>query len=366
MSIPTLRHEDEAGLQETAKKTAIVVLVAVGIVALALALWKVRIVLALLFGAWMVAAAMRPGVERLARRGIPRGIGVLLHYAALAGTIAILLAFVVPQATPQVGQALGQVPTSSEQVGRAARESSGVKRQVLLALQKRLQRLPSPSNLVHPAIAAGKKALEVLVEVFFVLASAAYWVFERDEAIDLVASLVPRPKRRTVRQTWKLIDLKLGAFVRGELLLVALVAIVLSFAFWLDGLPYWLLLGICAGLFEIVPVVGPLIVAVMVVGAGLTVSWPVAAGALIAVVVVRQIQDYLVNPRVLGGVVGLSPLLVLVAVAMIGILLGPFYVLIATPLAAALATLVEVIVLGRDPEEAKVPTVIFSASDSEA
>jgi predicted PurR-regulated permease PerM len=168
-----------------------------------------------------------------------------------------------------------------------------------------------------------------------------------------------------VHETWALIDLKLGAFVRGQLLLVALVATVLSFAFWLDGMPYWLLLGVFSGIFELVPVIGPLVVAVFAVGAGLTVSWSVAVGALIAVIVVREVEDYLVTPRVLGGAVGLSPLLVLVAVAIVGILLGPFYVLIAIPLASACATLLQVTVMGMDPREADVPSVIFPAGDSE-
>jgi predicted PurR-regulated permease PerM len=48
-------------------------------------------------------------------------------------------------------------------------------------------------------------------------ASAAYWVFERDRAMGLVLSLMPRRRRRVVRETWKLVDLKLGSYVRGSL-----------------------------------------------------------------------------------------------------------------------------------------------------
>ena len=71
-----------------------------------------------------------------------------------------------------------------------------------------------------------------------------------------------------VRDTWDLIDLKLGAFVRGQLLLIVLVATVLSLAFWAIGLPYWLLVGIFAGIVEIVPVVGPLAAGAVAVGVG--------------------------------------------------------------------------------------------------
>ena len=209
------------------------------------------------------------------------------------------------------------------------------------------------------------KAFEVLIGIFFVFASAAYWIFERDRAVDLVCSLVPRPKRKLVRDTWTLIDLKLGAFVRGQLLLVALVGVVLSLAFWAIGEPYWILVGAFAGIVEIVPVIGPLAAGALAVGVGLTVSTTVAIQAGAVVLGVRLLEDYLIMPRVLGDAVGLTPLIVLVSVTSVGILFGGFAVILAIPLAAAASTLVDVVVRNRDPAEETVPTVLFPAGDVE-
>ena len=83
------------------------------------------------------------------------------------------------------------------------------------------------------------------------------------------------------------------------------------------------------------------------------------------VFVVRMIEDYLVIPRVLGEAVGLTPLTVLVAVSSVTILFGGFAVLLAIPLAAVVATLIDVLVRHRDPAEETVPTVIFPAKDAE-
>src|SRR5918999_1040053 len=69
--------------------------------------------------------------------------------------------------------------------------------------------------LVDPALEATLTAFEVLVGIFFVLAFAAYWIYERERAITLVTSLLPRARRKVVRDTWNLIDEKLGAYVRG-------------------------------------------------------------------------------------------------------------------------------------------------------
>jgi predicted PurR-regulated permease PerM len=168
-----------------------------------------------------------------------------------------------------------------------------------------------------------------------------------------------------VRDTWHLIDEKLGAFVRGQLLMVTFVSSVLAGAFWAIGLPYWLLLGVFAGLVEMIPVVGPLAAGTLAVGVGLTQSWETAVLAAVAVYGLRLLQDYVINPHVLGHAVGLSPLIVLVTVSIVGLLFGPFYVMLSVPLAAVLATLVDVIVLNRDPAEEPVPAVIFPARERE-
>jgi predicted PurR-regulated permease PerM len=200
----------------------------------------------------------------------------------------------------------------------------------------------------------------------FTLACAAYWIFERDRAMGLVLSLVPTRQRRVIRDTWNLIDLKLGAYVRGQLLLVVLVAFVLSLAFWIIGLPFWLLIGTFAGIVELVPVVGPLSAGAVAVGVGFTDSWQTGLAAGIVVLVVRLVEDYTVIPRVLGGAVGLTPLTVLVAVSAVAILFGPASVLLAIPLAAVLATVVDVVLRGKEPTAEDVPTVIFPAKDIES
>jgi predicted PurR-regulated permease PerM len=332
--------------------------VAVGVVVLALALWKLRLIVTLVFVAMTWAAALRPGVDWLRRHGVPRAVGVLLHYLLLLGLVALLLAFVVPQLVHEVQAALARPPSSHP-------AATGFKDQILNGLQHRLAHVPSVGKLVHPALSAGEEALKVLVGIFFTLATAAYWVFERDRFIDFVTGFLARPKRKKVRDTWELVDLKLGAFVRGQLLLIGIVGTVVSTLFFIIGEPYWLLLGICVALLEIVPVVGPLAALVVAVGAGLTVSWHTAALAGGALLLVRVIQDYVINPRVLGGAVGLSPLIVLIAVAVVGVVLGPFYVLIAVPLASLLVTVMDVAVRDVDPAEAEVPTVLFSAKETE-
>jgi len=347
----------------TARRAAVATLVVGGIIVFALALWKLRLILALLFFSLIIAAAMRPGIDWFARHRVPRPAGLALHYLAVIAVIVGGLTVAVPRAIDQVNHALS--PNGKAQIAQQAKNSSGIKHEVLVALQKRLKHLPTTSKLVKPAEQVGVKAFEVILGIFFTFAAAAYWIFERDKAIDVVCSLLPRPRRKLVRDTWDLIDAKLGAFVRGQALLILLVGTALSLLFWAIGEPYWILVGAFAGLVEIVPVIGPLAAGGLAVAVGFTSSVHVAILAAVCVLAVRLCEDYLVMPRILGDAVGLSPLLVLVSVTMMGILFSGWAVLFAVPLAAVLVTLFDVVLRNVDPAEEPVPTLIFSAREPE-
>jgi putative heme transporter len=347
-------------MSDTIRRVLVSTLIVVGVVVGVLALWQLRVLIALLFLAFIVAAAMRPSVEWLRQRRVPRGVGIGLHYVAIATLVGLLLWLVVPVAVDQVQAAVGTDTLRSE-----ARDETGWKHDALISLDQWLRDLPRTGDVVGTALDATRLGIEILIGVFFVFASAAYWIFERNRAVALVVSLVPQAKRQVVRDTWELIDLKLGAYVRGQMILILAVATVLSLSFWAIGLPYWILVGTFAGVVEIVPVIGPLVAGTLAVGIGLTESWQLGLTAGVIVLAVRLLEDYLVIPKVLGDAVGLSPLLVLVSVTATALLFGGFAVLLAIPLAAVAATLVSVIVLEKDPAEEEVPTVLFPAKDVE-
>src|SRR4051794_41917282 len=102
---------------------------------------------------------MRPGIESLARRGIPRGAGVALHYLAVVGLIALFAWLVVPRALGQVETALGvsSVPTSAGDPTPAAPHSTRGQHQIPLAPQKRPPEKPPPAHLPRPRLGDGQK-----------------------------------------------------------------------------------------------------------------------------------------------------------------------------------------------------------------
>ena len=332
--------------------------VALAVVAATLALWEGRAVMLLLFLAYTLGAAMRPGVDSLVRMGVPRALALAGHFALVFSIIAVLLWLIIPVTFDQTQQALADVPPGNEAADQDLLRS--VRGQALNSLESKLAEVSEPNAALSTLVGT----LSALAGVAFTLAAAAYWVVERDRLVNVVLAVVPHEKRATVRDTWLLIDLKLGAVIRTKLLLVLMTASILSFAFWAIGLPYFLLVGVLAGIVEILPVIGPLIAGLIAVAAGLTVSWQLGLAAAIVVYGLRIMQDYVINPRLFGRAVHLPPLAVLLAVSAVALLLGPWWVPLAIPLTAVVSTLLDVLVWKSDPAGADVPTVLTQTDDT--
>jgi predicted PurR-regulated permease PerM len=334
--------------------------VVLGVVATVLALWAGRSIVLLLFLSYTLATAISPGVEKLSRRGVPRSLAITGHFALLAAFVGLLLWLFVPVALEQTEQALQSPPPEGD--GGVHQTLASLKQQILTGLESELHNLSSPGA----AVSATVETLTVLAGIAFTLATTVYWLVERDRLVALVLALVPRSKRTTVRDTWLLIDLKLGAVIRTKLLLVVITGSVLSLAFWLIGVPYFMLVGVFAGVVEVLPVIGPLIAGLAAVAAGLSVSWKVAVAAALVVYGFRVLQDYVINPRLFGHAVQLPPLVVLIAVSAIALLLGPLWVPLAIPITAVCSTLLDVLVWKQDPSEQQVPTVLMRTDDTVA
>jgi predicted PurR-regulated permease PerM len=124
-------------MADFAERVFVATLVVVGVVVVVLALWKLKLLIALVFLAFILAAAMRPGVEALKRRRIPRGLGIGIHYAVIAAALGLLLWLVVPRAIDQVRAAIG-----GDSIATAASRETGWKHDALVALDRWLNDLP--------------------------------------------------------------------------------------------------------------------------------------------------------------------------------------------------------------------------------
>jgi predicted PurR-regulated permease PerM len=322
----------------------------IAVAAIAFGLWKVRDLIVLLLLALTFAAAMRPGVEWLRSKRVPGALAILSFFILVFGIFALFFWLAVPPALHELERALAQ-PIA----GATVSHSTGIRHDVLVWVDTHLRNLPSGSEIFHPIAAYGHKATDAIVALLFTIAATWYWVSERDAMIDLLVRLTPEAKRENARRTYLEIDRRLGSYTRLKFVMVAVIGAVLATGFYLVGLHYPLLLGGAVSLFEIIPVVGPLIGVLLVVAVGIPQSIHVTVLAVVVLVVVREFQSYVINPRVMGRSVGLSPLVTLVTVSVVGLLFGALAVILAIPAASAAETLIDVLVFGHDPPSTPPP-----------
>ena len=315
---------------------------AIGVIAVAVVtvgLWRVRDVVVLLILSLSLAAAARPGVEALRRWGVPQVLAIAAFFVSAVGAAVLFFWFAIPPAVHQLEQALAQPSVGG----------TGLRHNVLAWIQKEIHKLPSGTSVIHPIATYGKQATKAIAAVFFLLAATWYWISDGHQMLDAAISRASEANRPRWRQTAIAIEERLGNYMRLTILMLLFVAIVLSIGFYAVGLHYWLLVAGSVSILGIIPVIGPVLGVGLVAVVGFSQSTHTMVLALIVVVGFRQLQDYVINPHVMGHSVGFSPLVTLTTVSVVGLLFGAFAVILAIPITSAVATLIDVFVLGHAP-----------------
>ena len=320
--------------------TLVVILVVGGVYLL----WRIQEVLLLLLLAILFATAIEPLVNRLRRGPFSRGQGILVVYSALFLLLAALGFTLVPTIMAQAAQFLDTLP---QQLAALQPRIQQIELAPLRALLLRLvqdgvpvvqQGLEAPVGGAPPEqlVSIGGAFAHSLFSVVTVFLIAYYWLTERIAIKRAILRLVPTARAREVNATWLEVEEKLGAWVRGQLLVMLALGVMAGIVFTLLGLPNPLLLAALAGLFEIVPLLGPFLAFVPALLVAAAVD-PGKALLLIPIaIVIQQIEGNILLPRIMSHLVGVSPLTVILGILIGSILYGPAGAFLAVPVAAAI------------------------------
>jgi predicted PurR-regulated permease PerM len=320
-----------------------VLLVLLVLFGFALLLW-LRDVLALLFIGIVLATAARPLFGRLRDLKIPRVVAAFLATLTIVGALGGLIAALAPFLVLQGRALLAQAPAYYETL----RESLVDSRYPLVrSLGVRLPFTLGSGNaaeqdtLLTQLAAWGPSLFSTLIALLGALLFSYYWLLYRERAVQALALLLPIDWRERGRELWEQSEGKIGAFVRGQLLLGLSVGLLSLAGYWLVGLPYAVLLAIIAGVMELIPVVGPIIAALPALAVGLSVSPEHGIYALLVATLVQQLENNLLVPRIMDRTVGVSPVVSFVALIAFVALFGFVGALLAIPLAAVIQVLLD-------------------------
>jgi predicted PurR-regulated permease PerM len=294
--------------------------------------------------ALVVVYLLNPVVTALERRGMPRVAGAAIVYLLFLAIVALAISFLMPVVTRQVVAVADDVPQytrdAQAQIERLGRRF-GQDWQIDLEAGRVQQWLTQSGN--QQAVTRYVTGLRTFTSsllhglVLFILGPimAFYLLVDLPRLRRGALAMIPPPRRDEFRNLFDRMGKAVGGFFRGQLLVALFVGVASSLALYLIHLPFWLLVGIVAGVFNLVPLVGPFIggglavVIALLSGRPLTALW-----AAIALTVVQQIDNHLISPNVMSRTVQLHPVVV-----MLGLLLGAtfgglFGMLVVVPLIA--------------------------------
>lgn len=274
-------------------------------------LYQVRSIVVLLFIAFILMTAINPLVRLAHKIKIPTIIVMLVVYFGLIAMISTVVASLVPaivQQTKDVAQALPNYLHTLENIFNAKLDQN-LAGDYLNSI---------PSNLLKIAVGAFDNIMSILA-LFFM---SYYLVLERPHLHKYLLRFFENHHAEEKAEALVLgIERQVGGWVRGELLLMLIIGVMTYIGLMLLGVPYALPLAVLAGLLEVVPNIGPTIAAIPAILVGLTVSPIIGLGTLILSIVIQQLENNWIVPKVMQSATGTAPLVTII-VLLVGYTLG--------------------------------------------
>lgn len=312
------------------------VVIALALLALAVVIVRIADVLLLGFGAILFAVIIRAGGGALSRvLPISPRWGSVAVLALLAAGVALLAYGAGGEIASQVGDFQQRLPQAVAHV-RARVAGTPVGDAVLSSIDGALKAAPSSTGALRTATAA----FGVLSDVFIVVVLAIYLSVSPRSYVAASLRLVPARHRDEAGAALHRTAMALRQWFAGQALSMLLVGVLTGLGLWLVGVPNALVLGIIAGLFEFVPIVGTFVAAIPILLLALATGPEVALWAAVVYFAIQQLEGALIMPLAQRWAVHLPPAITLLSVAVFGVLFGLPGILFATPLAVVVMVLV--------------------------
>ncbi len=307
----------------------------------------------MLLAAMMLRVAIKSPVEYLRARGLGANVSVSLVFGTLM-VLFIGMGFLIAPILIEQGTGIVlKLPTYySDFRSSLAQSTAASLRYVgssmpyeLSALFQGGQSSVADSSASIDALGSVSGAISsVGHSIFLIIATlmlTVYWTLDAERVIRALLMRVPPDKRDGWRELFGDLETKVGSYFRGQLILCAFIFVLSTAVFLVIGLPYALVLGLLAGLFEALPMIGPLLGMIPALIIALSISPQHAVWVVIAAVVIQQVENNLLVPRVMDKSVGINPILSILAITAFTLLFGLLGALLAIPVAAMLQILFE-------------------------
>ena len=312
-------------------------------------LYRFNQVVFILFIAIVMGTVIRPVVTWLHRRGLPRIAGVILVYllllALLISFLLLLFPLIVEQGTTIAAAVPGYYQSLREWM-------ANYPNQLIVRLS---EFLPATLPDLEPVQQTGQQMLASAGQALGYVASAAkvifmatailllalHWTLDGPRTIQSLLLLVPMGQRESISELISAMETKVGFYIAGQGVLCLVIGIMALAAYLLIGLPNALVLALVAGVLEAVPMIGPLLGAIPAAVIALSIAPSKLVWVIVATLVIQQVENSVLVPRVMRKAVGVNPFVSLLAIFAFSSLFGIAGALMAIPIAAIIQLLLD-------------------------
>ena len=318
----------------------------------------------LLFVAIILGTVIRPAVTWLQRKGLPRYVGGILFYSLVLILLVSFVLLLFPLIIEQSATIAAAVPSYYQNL-RAW--MSDFTNPLLLRLS---EFLPVTLPAIDPLQQTGPQMLAFAGQALGYLTTLAgglfmataifllafHWTMDGPRTIQAWLQLVPMDQREPIRELIAAMESKIGFYIAGQGVLCLVIAILALIAYLLIGLPNALVLALIAGVLEAVPTIGPLLGAVPAAVIALSIAPAKLVWVIVATVVIQQLENIVLVPRIMRQAVGVNPFVSLLSIFAFSSLFGIAGTLMAIPIAAMLQILLERFVFHPGTLDAEIST----------
>jgi predicted PurR-regulated permease PerM len=322
--------------------TKIILLVAI-LVGLIWFLSRISWVIQLLIISLLIVYVLFPITELLEKRyrfsHFP-AVGVVFLFFLLA--ITAILSLIIPVVQKEIKEIIRDFPFYLRQFQFYLEEISNYLTNIDLSpeIMNALLQLPAKVQPVLEELASYSISLFFsVVDVFFILFIVFYLLYDFQSVRQAILRLVPASYARYARDVLQIIDRNMGGYIRGNIVRCSLVGIFTGVLLSIFGMPYALLLGITAGILNIVLYIGPYVAAIPAVILSFSSNTPSTFVTIVIYVVVQTVDGVLLSPLLLGRAVKLKPITVIISLLVGQQLAGVLGMILGVPIAGIIRSL---------------------------
>ena len=316
--------------------------IAAVIIALTL-LYLTREILVILFLAVIIASAVSLLAGALERYRVPRLIGVLATYLVGVVFFSLVLYLIIPPIVDEIKQLAVVLPDYYEIAARQIfKTTSGISpdyaknaQSILLNFGEKIKEFSSGVFNIASALFGSAVSFVAIIVISF------YLSIQKKGVEDFLRLIIPQDQEEYVINVWMRVEKKLGKWLQGQIIIALIMGVTVFVGLTLIGVPYALLLGVVAGVLEIVPIAGPILSALVGVSMAVLISPFLALLTLIFYIIVQQVENHILVPMLMKKATGLNPVVVIVALLAGAKLGGVLGMLISVPLATIAGELLE-------------------------